>query len=156
MKVIITAFRGEARNLLRYLKDKGKFKMTSFRDVLIGEVEDIDKFLSKIVEDAPLSLSRVMPLERSFEFSSKEELFDKIIKYIPKELENFRVSVERRGWKGEINKQELERFVGSKIKGNVKLVNPENELVIEILDNLCGVFLITKEIREKYYFIKCK
>ncbi len=164
--VIITSFRGEQWELLRALKDKGTFKKTSFRDVLIGYVEDIQKFLEEIDKDLPLSLSRVVILKEIFEFQDADSLIktlkQKVKAYadVIKKYNSFRVTVERRGLKGKLNSRELEKKLGGIIyeqtKVKVDLKNPEIELVIEILDNVCGLGLIDAKLRKKYPFIRSK
>jgi hypothetical protein len=74
MDVIITAFRGEQRELMRALKRKGNFTKTNFRDVLLGNVEDVNKLIESLNNDLPLSLSRVMPLRELFLFDKPSDL----------------------------------------------------------------------------------
>ncbi len=162
--LIITSFRGEQRELLRALKDKGKFKGTSFRDVITGFVDDTQSLMDELEKDLPLCLSRVIIINELFKFkdvkSLIKELKERILNYADtvKKYKSFRITVERRGHKGMINSHELEKELGEviyeKTKVSVDLEEPEVKLVIELLDNYCGIALITKELSSKYVFIK--
>ncbi|HLE06016.1 MAG TPA: hypothetical protein VI790_01575, partial [Candidatus Nanoarchaeia archaeon] len=57
--LIITAYRGEMRNLLRELKKHGNFSTTSYRDVVTGTVSDIYEFAQKMCDEPPLSMARI-------------------------------------------------------------------------------------------------
>ena len=65
----------ETRVMTRHLKQFGDFQWTKFLGVLVGRVQDHDAFFTQLVfwdEDQPGSLetlARVVPIERTFEFS---------------------------------------------------------------------------------------
>ena len=73
---------------------------------------------------------------------------------------SFRVTVERRGWKGVINSHEWATQLGALIHEEtgapVDLEQPDTELVIEIMQDSCGIALISKETRSKYFFTRTK
>jgi len=158
--VIVTAYRNETKFLQRDLKPFGSFQRTAFRDVLVGLVTDLNEFMDKLVESPPLSLARVIPLKKVFEFKDPASL----LKLLEKEVlklkfsGSFRVTVERRGWKGEVNSFEWAKQLGGlvhdKTGATVNLKNSEVEIVIEVMDKSCGLALITKSDKEKYFFIK--
>ncbi len=163
--IIVTAYRGEARQLLNELKRFGKFTTTHFRDVLIGFVEDINQFIDSLLDEAPLSLARVMPLDEVIQFKEPDELLNQLKEIVIKHAkfrkkESFRVTVERRGWKGVINSGSWERVLGeiifNKTGSSVNLEQPDNELVIEVMTNSCGIKLLSKEFKDKYYFVRSK
>jgi tRNA(Ser,Leu) C12 N-acetylase TAN1 len=113
-------------------------------------------------------LSRVVPIEKDFYFSPEnvedifkmevEEFVDRI-----KPGETFCVRITRRGMKGIFSSQEMARKVGSfiwqkleerGIKPKVDLENPDKMIIFETLGNWCGVGVISKELREKHYYLK--
>ncbi len=160
--VIITAFRGELNNLLRVIRGWGVFHRTPFRDVLIGMVNNLSDFFEFLVDEAPLSLGRVIPVDVVIPLSNPDSLLSDL-KSVVKDLVingSFRVTVERRGWKGVINSFELAKALGSFINESmglsVDLVNPDSEVVVSILNDSCGISVISKELRSKYLFIKTK
>jgi len=156
--LIITAYRGEMRNLMRELKKHGEFKITTFRDVITGSVNDIDEFVQKMCDEPPLSMARITPIDEIIEFVTPEELISKLEERVKKIKinadETFRVTVERRGHKGELNSSEWEKKLGSLIEGKVKLKDPDKEVLIEVMENWAGFSIIKKETKEKYYLIK--
>jgi len=163
--VIVTAYRREGRFLLKELSKYGEFKTTSFRDVLVGEVEDVNKLLKVLCDEPPLSLARAIPIKEVIEFTKPEELFKllkkKVIKHAKlKPKETFRVTIERRGWKGEINSHEWAKKLGAliyeKTKNPVSLTKPDVEIVIEVMQDTCGITVIKKKDRDKYFFIRTK
>jgi len=160
--LIVTAYRKEGRYLLRELSKYGKFTKTGFRDVVVGEVENVDEFLDKIIDEPPLSLARVIPVKEFVEFKEPDKLLKvlekKMLKY--KFKGSFRVTVERRGWKEEINSYEWAKKLGALIhekNGNpVSLESPDVEVVIEVMSDWCGLTTISKELKDKYYFVRTK
>ena len=156
--LIITAYRGEMRNLLRELKKHGNFSTTSYRDVVTGTVSDIYEFAQKMCDEPPLSMARIIIVDEVIEFNTPEELMielEKKVKEIKiKKDETFRVTVARRGHKGELNSAEWEKKLGSIIEGKVKLKDPDIEVLIEVMDTWAGYSILKKETKEKYYLIK--
>ncbi|MFA5406220.1 MAG: THUMP domain-containing protein [Candidatus Nanoarchaeia archaeon] len=160
--VIITAYRNELKFLIKDLKAYGQFNRTSFRDVIVGTVIDINAFMSQLVINPPLSLARVMPVDKVINFTDPDELIKvleaEVVKLKLKKSDSFRVTVERRGWKGVINSYEWAKKLGGLIndaKGNkVDLTNPSVEVVIEVMDKSCGLSLITRKMKADYFFVK--
>lgn len=163
--IIATSYRNESRYLIKELSKYGEFRKSSFRDVLVGEVKDVKGLLKKIMDKPPLSLARLIPLKEVIEFQKPEALLKKLKKKMPglidlKKDESFRVTVERRGWKGEINSHEWAKKLGSIVfeeTGNpVDLEKPDVELVVEVMKDSCGLTVIRQEDKDKYYFLRAK
>jgi len=163
--LIITAYRGEAKYLLKELSKHGEFKTTSYRDVLVGEVKSLTKLFKKINEEPPLSLARAIPINEVVKFKEPSKLLStlkkKVLKHAKlKTKQSFRVTVERRGWKGKVNSHEWEQTLGKivydKTKNPVSLDNPDVEIVFEVMSDTCGITLISKAMKKKYYFIRTK
>lgn len=159
--LIVTAYRGESNFLLKQLNLKGVFKNTSFRDVLFGQVDDVEQFLTDISAEPPLSLARVMPVIKVVEFNDPEALLETLKKWVItnacfKKTESFKVTVERRGLKGELNSQVWARELGGLIEGSVDLENPDFELVFSIMNGTCGISLLSKSLKEEHYLVRAK
>ncbi len=162
--IIATAYRGEGTYLLKALGKMGEFERTPFRDVLVGKVKDVNEFLDKILLEPPLSLARVVPVRDVFAFGSPDELVREIKERLDRislqKGKSFKVTVERRGWKGVINSHEFEKMFGEilheKTGNQVDLTHPQEEVVFEIMDNSCGWTIITEEMRRKYFFVRAK
>lgn len=171
MKVLITAQRGCEDHLLRELKfhELGKFEKTDFRDVLTGEVDDFEQFLSKIEEIPFLPIGKIIPIDVEFEFSSEQfpEVFIAHAKNYVDRIspdETFCVKVTRRGMKGIISSHEIAMKIGAFIQDSVEakhgkrpkvnLENPDKILVIETLGNKCLMELISRSQIEKSYLIR--
>ena len=109
------------------------------------------------------------PLKKSFSFELsdlKNKLSQEAVEYIPRiGDEPFFVRVKRRGYKGRIHSLELEREISSflvegleraGITPHVSFARAEKMLLIDIFPNRCGLGLITREMCQKYNFVKKK
>lgn len=169
--VIIVCERGEDFVVLREISDLGEFKETGFRDVLQGQVENLEIFLEELNKRQITAISRVIPVEEFFRFKPEnllEILKEKIRNLVDRigEGETFCVRVERRGFKGALSSSELERSLGGYIwqllkdkygkPPKVDLTNPDKLVAIQTIGGLCGIALIDRRFREKYPIIKVK
>jgi len=173
--ILATAQKRQERYLLQLLNKFGEFRDSGYRDVVIGYVTDVHAFLEAletIRQETPgkmRSLGQIVPIESNFQFDVAD-FMDKakeaISPYI-NQLENssFFVRVARRGHKGEISSMEAEKELAAFIleslekDGKQAMVNIEGfeqMVVLETAGNLAGVGLITREMKEKYPFIKIK
>ncbi|MGQ9725743.1 MAG: THUMP domain-containing protein [Candidatus Bathycorpusculaceae bacterium] len=169
MEVILTSHRYGGRELLEQVKEFGKFHRTGFRDVIRGEVEDIEVFLQKLEKKSLFALSRVVPIEKSFTFSPEKiveefcEALRPLLNKIRKD-ESFCVIVKRRGIKGAFSSQEVAKNVGTFIskvleeryegKVKVNLKDPDEAVIFETLGTWCGVGIISKSMREKHFYLR--
>jgi len=151
------------------LRELGSFYQTSFRDVIRGNVENLEAFLQEIEKRSIFTLSKVAPIERSFIFSANtvvEELCGAVKPLLEKiwKGESFCVIVERRGLKGAFSSQEVAKEVGTYIskaleerdgeKPRVNLSDPDKAVIFETLGGWCGVGIISKEMRERHFYLK--
>ena len=169
MELVLTSYRYRERELLEELRELGKFCRTNFKDVIRGEVEDLDVFLGELEKRNILSLSRVVPVVRSFQFSPEKaveefcEVVKPFIKRI-KKMESFCVKVERRGLKGSFSSKQVAEEVGTFIFATLKerdgleprvsLKDPDKAVAFETLGRWCGIGIISKEMRRKYFYLK--
>jgi tRNA(Ser,Leu) C12 N-acetylase TAN1 len=173
--ILATSFKGRERSLIRFLNNYGNFKGSGFRDVIRGRVENVNAFLEileALQKENPQklrSLSQVVPLEKTFLFELADlpyKLKEAISSYVDLvENRRFYVRVRRRGHKGEISSQEMEKEMDAFImesldklgkKAKVNFEDAEMIIVVGTIGNWAGVGLITREMKEKYSFIKVK
>ncbi len=169
MEVVLTSHRYGEKELLKQLKELGDFYRTEFRDVIRGRVENIEAFLQELEKRNIFTLSRAFPIEKSFTFSPRMviEEFCEAVKPLLEKIrkgESFSVIVERRGLKGAFSSQEVAKQVGTFIskaleerdgeKPKVNLRDPDKAVIFETLGRWCGVGIISKEMREKYFCLK--
>jgi len=169
MEVVLTSHRYRERELLEQLSEFGHFSQTGFRDVIRGKVENLEAFLQDLERRNILALSKVIPIETSFIFSPESvvEEFCETIKPLLNEIqkgESFSIIVERRGLKGAFSSQETAKEVGTfisraleerdKRKPKVNLGDPDKAVVFETLGKWCGVGIISKGMRQKYFYLK--
>lgn len=173
--VVLTSQMGQERRLLQEMADYGEFHHSGFRAVIIGKVPDITEFLETLKRTwetqpfLPEILSSAVPAQVVFPFSL-ENLMDRLkqeaLAFLPEIDEKpFYVRVKRRGHKGEISSQEVEQALDPFLldqlaaqdrQGRIDFDQPELILFVELLHNQCGLSLITRDMKERYPFIKVK
>jgi tRNA(Ser,Leu) C12 N-acetylase TAN1 len=115
-------------------------------------------------------LSQIVPIEKSFDFDLadfKDRLKEALLPSA-RELENnskFCVRVKRRGHKGELSSQDIEKEMAAFIidalekdgkQAQVRFEDPDKLIIVETIGNRAGVGLIPREMRERYPFIRVK
>jgi tRNA(Ser,Leu) C12 N-acetylase TAN1 len=173
--VLVATHWGQEKKSLRFLSQHGEFKSSGFKDVLLGHVENMNLFLDKLElmrQENPgqmNSLSQIVPLERTFYFKLPDfmdKLKETVSPYMEKvEDKKFYLRVKRRGHKGEISSQEIEKEIAGVIIENiekagkqthVRFNDPDVIIVVETIANWAGITLITREMKEKYALLKVK
>lgn len=173
--VLVTAAERQERALKRLLLPYGIFGESGFRGTLIGLVSDMQAFLENLkgISQADpqtlQALGQVVPIDRTFFFDAAnfmERTKEAISPYL--ELigdERIYVRVKRRGYKGKISslesEKELDEWLLAQLEAAGKQAKidfeaPDKIIVIEMIQNQCGVGLLTKEMKEKFTFIKIK
>lgn len=173
--VLLTSQMGQERRLMQEVADYGEFHPSGFRAVIIGRVSDTAEFLEILKHKwetqpfFPAMLSSATAIQALFPFTLEnltKRLKHEALAFLPAIGENaFYVRVKRRGHKGEISSQEVERALDQFLlaelaaqgrQGRIDFDHPELILFIELLHNQCGLTLITREMKERYPFIKVK
>lgn len=164
---------GRYGHLLHELSDYGEFNKTAFHGVILGRVTDIGEFLETIRQKrqeqliAFQDLGRVVPLETVFIFDL-DDFLAKLCQKIRPWLEiltdcRFYVRVERRGLKGQIASPDIEQALDAFIvdeltdlgyEGQVDFEDADMVVVIETIGDRCGVGLITRELSQRYEFVR--
>jgi tRNA(Ser,Leu) C12 N-acetylase TAN1 len=172
--LVVTAVPGprHVHDLLAGLRRFGHFATTSFKDVIIGEVQDPAALFEAVTQARARSepwamvLGRAIPIETRFWFTpdtlvaqlctAAEGLLDRLAGG------SFHVRLERRGHVGELASPAIERAVADHlftlaeargIRIRTDFHDPDNVLVAETLGDECGVGLIGRELRTRYPFV---
>lgn len=172
--VIVTTKGGGFQQAQQALRSLGEVEETGYYNVLGMAVDDPEAFLEKLEAMGSVNpdlldawISRVVPADRSFEFSSAEE-FRKRAGRATRELasavagRSFHVRMERRGFEGSLDSREVERELGDVVldalreedeSAEVSFDDPDAVLAVETVSTWAGVSLITRERRERYPFV---
>jgi len=173
--VVVTSFMNQERRLLSELAGLGEFHPSGFREAIIGKVPDVGKFLEALKHRwdeqpfLPDLLSAVVPLQEVFPFTLENlmpKLQERVLALGP-EIDDkaFYVRMKRRGHKGELDSQEVEQALDEFLKEelasrgqkcHIDFKAPEVIVVVETIHNQCGLGLVTREMKERYPFIKVK
>jgi len=161
------------RPLLNALRQYGEFHQTHFRDVCIGRVTDVAAFLESVRAacethvDWARHLSRVIPVERTFRFTP-----DTLVALLKDALTPFAeridagsiyVRLERRGLASRVSSPDVERAVADHVfdiaerRGkalHTSFDDPDYIVVVETIDEECGLTLLTRETRRRYPFVQ--
>lgn len=172
--VVVTTKGGGFQQARQALGSLGDVEETGYHNVLGLRVDDPDTFLEKLEAMGSVNpdlleswISRVVPADRSFEFSSAEE-FRSESGRAARELahavggRSFHVRMERRGFEGSLNSREVERELGETVldalreageSAEVSFDDPDLVLAVETVSGWAGIGLITRERRERYPFV---
>jgi len=173
--VLVTAYWGREKNALRFLTRHGEFRSSGFKDVIRGHVEDKDLFLEKIEtmrQENPRRInfiSQIVPLEQTFHFDLSD-FMDKLKHTVPPYLEKvegkkFYVRVKRRGHKGEISSQDIEKEISGFIleslekagkQAHIGFDDPDAIIVVETIADWAGVGLVRRDMKERYPLVRIK
>jgi len=173
--VVLTSQANQERRLLLELAGLGEFQSTGFREVIIGKAPDVGEFLETLLRRwqeqpfLPEILSTVVPVRTMFPFTLENlgPRLEEQVKPLAPEIgaQPFYVRLKRRGHKGELMSQEIEqaldRFLKEEIAAlgltpTIDFTDPGVIVVLETLHNQCGVGLITREMKNRYPFIKVR
>jgi tRNA(Ser,Leu) C12 N-acetylase TAN1 len=173
--VVVTAHMNQERQLLRELEGLGEFQPSDFREVIIGRVPDTQEFLETLKRFwdekpfIPQLLSTVVPVRLTFPFTLEnlvDRLKEEVVILAPEIGDGaFYVRMKRRGHKGELSslevEQALDQFLKEELaargqKGHVDFTNPDVIVVVETIHNRGGLGLVTRQMKERYPFIKVK
>jgi tRNA(Ser,Leu) C12 N-acetylase TAN1 len=173
--VVLTILTGRDSAVLKELQHRGDFRRSGFKGVITGWVEDVSGFLEAVdaAQKAGTSwakdIARVLPVEETFQFtpSDLEEKLQETVSPLLHRMGNgtFHIRIERRGFKGKIISPDVERdidkhlIITGEMEGRhfrVSFDNPDYIIAAETVGNVCGVTLLTRELREKYPLIKVR
>lgn len=171
--VLVTACEGELRPVRRALTPLARLRASGFRNVLTGRVDDLTAFLNGVADLRERrilhehQLGRVLPIERTFRVAPAD--FDAQLRtetaFLLPRIANrrFHVRVERRGHKGIIDTAASEQALGEhlydqlKARGELAAVDfrdPDVVVVVELIGDVGGIGLITRELHQQFPFVK--
>ena len=171
--LIVTAREGELRPVRRALAPLARLRSSGFRNVLKGRAEDVTAFLNGVAELRAghvlheHQLGRVLPIERTFRVAAAS--FDAQLRaetaFLLPRLANrrFHVRLERRGHKGIIDTAASEQALGEHLYhqleargelAGVDFRDPDVVVVVELIGDVGGIGLITRELHEQFPFVK--
>jgi tRNA(Ser,Leu) C12 N-acetylase TAN1 len=176
--VLITAQEGAARDLKRLvsatlMRRHGHFWRSDFRNVLLGEVQEPQAFLQALaaeLERKPFAaawLGKALPIVVTFRVQP-EGFPEDVESHLAGLLDaiqgkSFHVRVERRGHKGTLRTQDLERRFGEflwqrlierHLQPAVTFKDPDIVVAVEIAGRSAGIALISRELRQNFPFVK--
>ncbi len=171
--VVVTCRRNGEAGALRELRFFGRFHATGFRDVVVGWVEERERFFEEVARGRELRdplwkfLRRIVPIDAVFTFTletfreSLGAVIDGMAALVPPGA--FYVRIERRGHKGEIPTPEVEREMDGRIiaaherAGAASRVSFEEfrcVVAVETFGDAGGAGLILRETMDKYPFLR--
>jgi len=150
-------------------------KRTHYINVLVMRVDDFRDFFDKIMEEIgkdpgilKYDISRIAPVQQTFEFKEKDDLEKKAGEIVLGWLErienrSFHVRMHRRGLKGRMDSREEEGLIGRAVTQalqsegktcTVDFEDPDLIIDIETLGHRAGISLWTREEMQKYPFLR--
>ena len=164
--VLLTSADGCGRELARALRPFGRFRFTGYRNVLVGRVAEPIAFLQVMQEraaqgEAPGSfITRVVPVERTFPVTAETFLQDAQAALREAVARHpgprFFVRLDRRGFKGRVNSQEVERALGALVaeaiqasggSPGVSFADPDVIFLLETVGETAGLSVIPRALR---------
>ena len=167
--------RGPADALLIALRKLGKFRRGGYRNVIVGQVDDVPAFLVAVREALasepllPTALAKVVPVETlvRFDAANAVESFAAATEPLLDRLGSgsFFVRLERRGLKGRLHTPTVERDLADRVwraleaRGHLPRVafrDPDAVLVVETIGDEAGIGVLTRAVRQAYPFVKVR
>jgi tRNA(Ser,Leu) C12 N-acetylase TAN1 len=171
--VLVTSRQSQQRRLRRALRPLVRLQACGFRNVFVGYVEDVEAFLTAVAELRARRpavgewMGKVLPIERTFAVDAAR--FDVQLQAESAMLverlvgRSFHVRIERRGFKGVINSHASEKALGEHLyaaleargaRPSVDFRDPDVVVAVEVVGDVAGLALVTRELRERFPFVK--
>jgi tRNA(Ser,Leu) C12 N-acetylase TAN1 len=170
--LVVTARSGRRRDLASALRPIVRVKSAGFPEVMVGRTDDVEACLDAIAARADPAfrreiLARVVPIGHTFTLDP-DDLEEQLIGETRTVLDElvghpFHVRVERRGHKGVVRTDLLERVLGTALvealraRGDTPRVvfdDPDLVVAVELIGTVGGLALITRERRERHPFVR--
>jgi tRNA(Ser,Leu) C12 N-acetylase TAN1 len=161
--------------LLTRLGQLGHFARTSFKDVLVGRVDDVQSFLDAVLEAKAADkawatlIGRIIPAESIFTFTPDTlvaRLKDAVAPLVERmSAGTFHFRLERRGMAQRIPSQEIERAVAEHVFAlaeacgialSTRFEDPDYIIAAETIGDQCGVALIPRGQSARYPFVRTR
>ncbi|MBI2081507.1 MAG: hypothetical protein HYT86_07285 [candidate division NC10 bacterium] len=164
--VLLTAADGTGRELSRALRPFGRFRFTGYRNVMVGRVADPLGFLQAMQERAARGelpgsmITRIVPVERTFPVTAETLLQEAQAALRDAAIRHpgprFFVRLDRRGLKGRVNTQEMERTLGAFVVDAIRaaggsptvcFADPDVIFLLETVGETAGLCVIPRALR---------
>jgi tRNA(Ser,Leu) C12 N-acetylase TAN1 len=171
--IVVTCKQGGQRAVRRALHPLIRLRSSGFRNVLVGRVDDVDGFLVAVAEvlarrpRLESALGKLLPVERTFLVDVPrfhEQLAAEAAGLVERLVgQSFHVRVERRGHKGVINTHAAEQALGEALysdlqarghKPTVTFTDPDVVVAVELIGEVAGLELVTRDMRERFSFVR--
>lgn len=173
--VIVTAREEAYERTYTLLGRFSPIAKTGYINILVMRVDDFRDFFEKIMEEIGKDpgilryvISRIAPVQQTFEFEEKDDLRKKggeiVLGWLDRiENRSFHVRMHRRGLKGKMNSREEEELIGKAVtellqskdkRCTVDFEDPDLIIDIETLEHRAGISLWTREEMQKYPFLR--
>lgn len=171
--VVVTCKQGGQRTLRRALHPLIRLRASGFRNVLVGRVDDVQGLLAAVAEllerrpSLEGALGKLLPIEHTFVVDAPRfhvqliaeaaGLADRLVG------QSFHVRVERRGHKGVINTHAAEQALGEALyseletrgkKPSVTFTDPDVVVLVELIGEIAGLALVTRDLRQRFSFVQ--
>ena len=169
--LVVTAHGGRRHDLVHALRPIVRLRRAGYSEVLIGRTADVEACFAAIAARtdeifATEVLARVVPVTRTFMIASEIEaqlvvetaaLLDELAG------KSFHVRVERRGQKGIVQSDRLERTLGTALvealrarveTPRVTFRDPDVIVAVELIGEVGGIGLVPRPLRERYPFVR--
>ncbi|MGD8570524.1 MAG: THUMP domain-containing protein [Gammaproteobacteria bacterium] len=173
--VIVTAQERGFKQARELLREFGKVNKSEFFNVLLLQVDDIERFLQDmsaaiaVNKDILQVIGRIVPVTHTFVYQSpqqfEEHAQELVAEWIPLILgKRFHVRMHRRGFKGRLSSQHEEMFLdhfiidsAAKAHQSVPVIDfeePDFIIAVETIGQRAGLSLWTQQQLHRYPFLK--
>lgn len=172
--VVVTAISDRWQEARTFAAKFGSVTGSSFYNVLLLTVDDIDRFLEDFAaaagqeDPAAHGIGHVFPARETFTFSTREDFEEKVVAAgigLASILagKRFHVRMHRRGFKGTLSSPEEERLMDTAIlraladagtPGEIDFEDPDMVIDLETVGNRAGVSLWTRDDLYRYPFLR--
>lgn len=153
--VIVTVYNDGFKDAIHTLRKYGVVRATNFFNVLVMQVEDVDKFLQIAASEMPekscleYGIASINPAMRTFTFNSRQEFEDKIKRIADEWVDklagkSFYVRMHRRGFKEKLLSLNEEQFLAMHLMNALKergqnakvtFTDPDYVIDVETINN---------------------
>lgn len=170
---VVTAREGGQRHLRRALRSVIRLRTSGFRNVFLAQVDDVEKALGEVADllarrpAVNAWLGKILPVERVFPTNPERfpaQLAEQAAPLLDRlQGRSFHVRVERRGHKGVINTHACEQALGDFLytaleqrdqHPAVVFQDPDVVVAVEVIGWESGMAVITRDLRERFPFVK--
>jgi tRNA(Ser,Leu) C12 N-acetylase TAN1 len=169
--LVVTAHGGRRHDLVHALRPIVRLRRAGYSEVMIGCAADIEACLAAIAARANETfaaevLARVVPVARTFALAPdlEAQLRSETATFVDALVgQSFHVRVERRGQRGVVRSDHLERLLGTALvaalrgRGESPLVtfrDPDVIVAVELIGEMGGVGLVPRVLRERFPFVR--